>query len=151
MQVRFLHCPPPNNLKLIMTPHPHKDILIAIANGLKTDELEVKHRDWQEWQNGRDYSSWMNPTTAAAGNWQVRLIPKTILFNRQQLPVPMETAPEKGAIVYVTNPTNKNQDACWMVWSNTPYQVILLDKGLIHSTKEAAIKWANAMIPFNNK
>lgn len=51
-----------------MKPHPHKDILIAIANGLKTD-----------------------------------------------------------------------------------YPVILLDKGLIHSTKEAAIAWANAMIPFNNK
>ena len=132
-----------------MTPHPHKDILIAIANGLKTDELEVKHRQWQEWQNGSDYSSWMNPT--AAGNWQVRLIPKTMLFNRQQLPMPMETAPDEGTMVYVTDPASGDQDACWMVWSNTSYQVILLDKGLIHSTKEAAIKWINAMIPFNNK
>ena len=149
MQVRFLHCPPPNNLKLIMTPHPHKDILIAIANGLKTDELEVKHQEWQEWQNGSDYSSWMNPS--AAGNWQVRLIPKTMLFNRQQLPMPMETTPEEGTMVYVTDPASGDQDACWMVWSNTSYQVVLLDKGLIHSTKEAAIKWTNAMIHFNNK
>ena len=149
MQVRFLHCPPPNNLKLIMTPHPHKDILIAIANGLKTDELEVKHQEWQEWQNGSDYSSWMNPS--AAGNWHVRLIPKTMLFNRQQLPMPMETTPEEGTMVYVTDPASGDQDACWMVWSNTSYQVVLLDKGLIHSTKEAAIKWTNAMIPFNNK
>ena len=149
MQVRFLHCPPPNNLKLIMTPHPHKDILIAIANGLKTDELEVKHQEWREWQNGSDYSSWMNPSTA--GNWQVRLIPKTMLFNRQQLPMPMETTPEEGTMVYVTDPASGDQDACWMVWSNTSYQVVLLDKGLIHSTKEAAIKWTNAMIPFNNK
>ena len=149
MQVRFLHCPPPNNLKLIMTPHPHKDILIAIANGLKTDELEVKHQEWREWQNGSDYSSWMNPSTA--GNWQVRLIPKTMLFNRQQLPMPMETTPEEGTMVYVTDPASGDQDACWMVWSNTSYQVVLLDKGLIHSTKEAAIKWINAMIPFNNK
>ena len=132
-----------------MTPHPHKDILIAIANGLKTDELEVKHQDWQEWQNGSDYSSWMNPT--AGCKWQVRLIPKTMLFNRQQLPIPMETAPDEGTMVYVTDPASGDQDACWMVWSNTSHQVILLDKGLIHSTKEAAIKWANAMIPFNNK
>ena len=132
-----------------MTPHPHKDILIAIANGLKTDELEVKHQDWQEWQNGSDYSSWMNPT--AGCKWQVRLIPKTMLFNRQQLPIPMETAPDEGTMVYVTDPASGDQDACWMVWSNTSYQVILLDKGLIHSTKEAAIAWANAMIPFNNK
>ena len=132
-----------------MTPHPHKDILIAIANGLKTDELEVKHYQWQEWQNGSDYSSWMNPS--AAGNWQVRLIPKTMLFNRQQLPMPMETAPDEGTMVYVTDPASGDQDACWMVWTNTSYQVVLLDKGLIHSTKEAAIKWANAMIPFNNK
>ena len=132
-----------------MTPHPHKDILIAIANGLKTDELEVKHQDWQEWQNGSDYSSWMNPI--AGCKWQVRLIPKTMLFNRQQLPIPMETTPDEGTMVYVTDPASGDQDACWMVWSNTSYQVILLDKGLIHSTKEAAIEWANAMIPFNNK
>ena len=132
-----------------MTPHPHKDILIAIANGLKTDELEVKHYQWQEWQNGSDYSSWMNPT--AGCKWQVRLIPKTMLFNSQQLPMPMETAPDEGTTVYVTDPASGDQDACWMVWSNTSYQVILLDKGLIHSTKEAAIAWANAMIPFNNK
>ena len=132
-----------------MTPHPHKDILIAIANGLKTDELEVKHHQWQEWQNGNDYSSWMNPATA--GSWQVRLIPKTMLFNGQQLPMPMETAPDEGTRVYFTDPASGYQDDCWMVWSNTSYQVMLLDKGLIHSTKEAAIKWVSAMIPFNNK
>ena len=148
MQVRFLHCPPPNNLKLIMTPHPHKDILIAIANGLKTDELEVKHHQWQEWQNGSDYSSWMNPS--AAGNWQVRLIPKTMLFNRQQLPIPMEATPEKGTIVYVPDLDTEDK-ACWMAWSNSKWQEKMLAQGRVHSTKEAAIAWANAMIPFNNK
>lgn len=131
-----------------MTPHPHKDILIAIANGLKTNEIEVKHYQWQEWQNGREYSSWMSPTTA--GNWQVRLVPKTMLFNGQQLPVPMETAPEKGAIVYLPDLAKKDK-SCWMVWDNTKWQEKLLDQGLVHSTKEAAIAWANAMIPFNNK
>ena len=149
MQVRFLHCPPPNNLKLIMTPHPHKDILIAIANGLKTDELEVKHHQWQEWQNGSGHSSWMNPITA--GRWQVRLIPKTMLFNRQQLPMPMETTPKDGTVVYVADPTMDYKKECWMTWANTPYQEMLLDRGLVHSTSEAAIEWANAMIPFNNK
>lgn len=130
-----------------MTPHPHKDILIAIANGLKTDEIEVKHSEWLEWQNGSDYSSWMNPT--AAGNWQVRLIP--MLFNGQQLPVPMNIAPKEGTVVYVTDPAMDDNEECWMTWANTPYQVILLNRGLVHSTKEAAIEWANAMIPFNNK
>ncbi len=132
-----------------MTPHPHQDILIAIANGLKTDELEVKHYNWQEWQNGRDYSSWMSPT--AAGNWQVRLIPKTMLFNGQQLPVPMNIVPKKGTVVYVTDPAVEDKEEYWMTWANTPYQVMLLNRGLVHSTAEAAIEWANAMIPFNNK
>ena len=132
-----------------MTPHPHKDILIAIANGLKTDELEVKHHQWQEWQNGNDYSSWMNPATA--GSWQVRIKPKTMLFNRQQLPMPMETAPEEGTIVYVADPTIERGQTLWIMWADAPYQKAFLDKGLIHSTKEAAIEWANAMIPFNNK
>ena len=131
-----------------MTPHPHKDILIAIANGLKTNELEVKHHQWQEWQNGNDYSSWMNPPTA--GNWQVRLIPKTMLFNRQQLPVPMETTPEEGTIVYVPAPS-LDQKYTFMVWRNSSWQEKILAQGLVHSTKEAAIEWANAMIPFNNK
>ena len=132
-----------------MTQHPHKDILIAIANGLKTDEIEVKQNQWDFWQNGSDYPSWMNPTTA--GNWQVRLIPKTMLFNRQQLPMPMESAPEKGDVVYVPDPTVEDEKSCWMMWANTPYQKMLLDRGLVHSTVEAAIAWANAMIPFNNK
>ena len=129
-------------------PHPHKDILIAIANGLKSDELEVKHQDWQEWQNGSDYSSWMSPSTA--GNWQVRRIPKTMLFNRQQLPMPMETTPEEGTIVYVPDLDTEDKN-CWVVWRNTNWQEKMLAQGLVHSTKEAAIKWANAMIPFNNK
>lgn len=132
-----------------MTPHPYKDILIAVANGLKTDEIEVKHHQWKEWQNGSAYSSWMNPTTA--GNWQVRLIPKTMLFNRQQLPMPMESAPKEGDVVYVPDPTVEDNKSCWMMWANTSYQEMLLDRGLVHSTAEAAIAWTNAMIPFNNK
>ena len=148
MGVRVPPGRPTNNLKLIMTPHPHKDILIAIANGLKTDELEVKHHQWQEWQNGNDYSSWMNPATA--GSWQVRLIPKTMLFNGQQLPIPMEATPEEGTIVYVPDLDTEDK-ACWMAWSNTKWQEKMLAQGRVHSTKEAAIEWANAMIPFNNK
>ncbi len=132
-----------------MTPHPHKDILIAIANGTSIEEVEVKHTTWQEWQSGSDYSSWMNP--ASAGNWQVRLIPKTMLFNRQQLPVPMNIVPKEGTVVYVTTPAMEDKEECWMTWANTPYQVMLLNRGLVHSTAEAAIEWANAMIPFNNK
>ena len=131
-----------------MTPHPHKDILIAIANGLKTDELEVKHQDWQEWQNGSDYSSWMNPT--AGCKWQVRLIPKTMLFNRQQLPMPMETAPKEGTVIYMADVFD-DENIFQTFWANTEGQQKWLKYGLIHSTKEAAIKWANAMIPFNNK
>ena len=131
-----------------MTPHPHKDILIAIANGLKNDEIEVKHQEWREWKNGSDYSSWMSPS--AAGNWQVRLIPKTMLFNRQQLPMPMETTPEEGTIVYVPDLATEVK-CCGMVWGNSNWQKKMLAHGLVHSTKEAAIKWANAMIPFNNK
>ena len=131
-----------------MTPHPHKDILIAIANGLKNDEIEVKHNQWKEWQNGSDYSSWMNPATA--GSWQVRLIPKTVLFYGQQLPMPMETTPEEGTIVYVPDLTTEDK-SCWMVWGNTKWQEKMLKKGLINGTKETAIEWANAMIPFNNK
>ena len=129
-------------------PHPHKDILIAIANGLKTDELEVKHYQWQEWQNGSEYSSWMSPS--AADNWQVRLIPKTMLFNRQQLPMPMETAPEEGTVIYLAD-VFSGEKPLWTVWTNTNRQQNWLKYGLIHSTKEAAIKWAYAMIPFNNK
>lgn len=147
MGVRFPPGRPLNNLKLTMTPHPHKDILIAIANGLKTNDIEVKHHQWQEWQNGSDYSSWMNPS--AAGDWQVRLIPKTILFNRKQLPMPMETAPEEGDVAYLAE--SIVEKVCWIMGTNTPYQEMLLAKGLLHNTAEAAIAWTNAMIPFNNK
>ncbi len=73
-----------------------------------------------------------------------------MLFNRQQLPMPMETAPEEGTIVYIADPT-KESVTCWMTWANTPYQKMLLNRGIVHSTSKAAIEWINAMIPFNNK
>ena len=149
MQVRFLHCPPPNNLKLIMTPHPHKDILIAIANGTSIEEIEVKHTTWTIWQPSANYSvSWMDRKLAS--DWQVRIKPKTMLFNRQQLPMPMEATPEEGTIVYVPDLDTEDK-TCWMAWGNTKWQEKMLAQGRVHSTKEAAIAWANAMIPFNNK
>ena len=132
-----------------MTTHPHKNILIAIANGTSIEEIEVKHTTWTIWQPSANYSvSWMD--SRLASDWQVRLIPKTMLFNRQQLPMPMETAPEEGTIVYVPDLTTEVKSS-WMVWGNTNWQEKMLAQGLVHSTKEAAIKWANAMIPFNNK
>ena len=131
-----------------MTPHPHKDILIAVANGLSTEDIEVKHTTWMTWKEATSYITWMDRSLSS--EWEVRIKPKTMLFNRQQLPMPMTTAPEEGTVVYIPEPYVKGK-ALWMGWSNTEQQNTWLKYGLVHSTKEAAIEWANAMIPFNTK
>jgi hypothetical protein len=73
-----------------------------------------------------------------------------MLFNGQQLPMPMEATPEEGTVVYVPEPS-LDQKYSFMVWDNSSWQEKMLKKGLINGTKETAIEWANAMIPFNNK
>lgn len=67
-------------------PHPHKDILIAIANGLPVSEVEVKHNTWNYWEAFKEnaYDIFQYPYS-----WETRIKQKTVMFNGVELPEPV--------------------------------------------------------------
>ena len=126
------------------TPHPHKDILIAIANGLPVTEVEVKHSTWNHWYNFEDYPYDIFKYPCS---FEVRIKQKTVMFNGFDLPEPVKETPNEGQVLYVPRPESPDNYVKFN-WFNSEYDQLALKKGLIHATKENAIAWANAMTPF---
>lgn len=125
-------------------PHPHKDILIAIANGLPLSEVEVKRTDWSTWNDFEDYcyDIFKDPCS-----FEIRVKPKTMMFNGSELPEPVKETPKDMEMLYVPRPESPDNYVKFH-WLNSEYDQLALKKGLIHKTKEAAIAWADAMTPF---
>lgn len=127
------------------TPHPHKDILIAIANGLPLSEVEAKHSTWNYWESFKEnaYDIFQYPHS-----WETRIKPKTVMFNGVELPEPVTETPNNGQVLYVSRPESPYNYGEFR-WVNSNYDEQVLKKGLIHTTRENAIAWAMAMTPVN--
>lgn len=125
-------------------PHPHKDILIAIANGLDISEIEVMHSTWATWQPFKDY---VYDIFSYPNSWKTRIKQKTVMFNGFELPEPVTETPNKEQIIYTPHPGNPYNYEEFR-WLNSDYDKLALKKGLIHKNKENAIAWAIAMTPF---
>lgn len=126
------------------TPHPHKDILIAIANGLPVSDIEAKHSTWNCWEPFYDYPF---DIFQYPHSWEVRIKVKTVMFNGVELPEPVKETPKNLETLYVPRPESPDNYVKFH-WLNSDYDKLALKKGLIHKTKEAAIAWADAMTPF---
>lgn len=131
--------------------HPHVEILIALANGyIAPDVVELRHTSWEkDWAPlTAGYSQWIY----VPEEWQVRIKPKpkTIKFNGVELPEPLLRAPEQDSIVYVSDIMSKRLYLAFK-YSNLLTPQSWLKQGLLHSTKENAIAWAKAMIPFKQE
>ena len=129
------------------TPHPHKDILIAIANGLPLSEVESRHITWANdtWEQLDD--RYYYDILKYPHSWKLRIKTKTVTFNGMELPEPVTETPSDMDILYVPRPESPDNYVKFH-WLNSEYDPLALKKGLIHKTKEAAIAWADAMTPF---
>lgn len=130
------------------TPHPHKDILIAIANGLSKEQIEVHHKNWEKnsWQPAKaGYDGWLY---GSCHDWKVRIKQKTVMFNGIELPEPLKEMPAKYQTIYLADPANKSFYASYVCNDAALFIERWLKQGLLHANKENAIAWAKAMIPF---
>lgn len=93
---------------------------------------------------GDEWSDCMEPTAFVDG-CKYRVKPKTILVNGFEVPEPMREAPNDGVKYFF--PNLSYNDYFWRhEWENDRVDVRVLERGLCHSTKEAAIAHAKAML-----
>ncbi len=78
-------------------------------------------------------------------NRNYRFRPKMIKCGDMEFPEPMRKAPEIKALIWAVDISQ--QKAVYEAdWIETPYDLHLLKRGLVHSTKEAAEAHARALI-----
>lgn len=122
-----------------MKPHPHAEVLRAIADGVPLSEFEVWRITWErgEWKPGSEFTLWMFEPL----KWQVRRKPQHIMVNGFKVPKPLDVMPQRVFWPDVS------YESFWDASSPGNSRArIAFDRGLTHATKEAAIAHAKAML-----
>lgn len=70
---------------------------------------------------------------------------KTIVVNGFDVPAPMERPPKEGADYHVAYVMDKKYSRLWS-WCGDPIDRMALERGLAHTTEEAAVAHAKAML-----
>ena len=124
-------------------PHPHADVLRAIADGVPLSEFEVTCNDLC-WFNVKDakMTDWFFRDPQ---QWQVRRKQRTHVVNGFAVPAPMDKALSSGDNYFVPSLVADTYVAkhCWADYS---CELAWLQRGLLFETKEAAIANAKAML-----
>jgi hypothetical protein len=96
---------------------------------------------------------WIDCTepTAFVNGCKYRTKPKTILVNGFEVPEPMRVAPESGRRHYHIPAIDDELFYLSFAWRGTTGEEMWLSRGLCHSTKEAAIAHAKAMLGVDPK
>lgn len=121
-----------------MTPHKHAEVLRQIADGVPLSEFEVRGA-------GHPQPTWM---TLAFANflarpdfWEVRRKPQHIIVNGFKVPKPLEE--DSDILVWVPNLMS---DTLVVSPQNPRNRLLAIERGIAHSTTEAAIAHAKAML-----
>ena len=124
------------------TPHKHAEIIRAIADGLEVQFLSASNKDWVTWEPSHSASP-LNYTWADL-KWRIK--PRMIVCGKHSWPEPMREAPEDGCIFYIASPSWSVIPVNHFVWRGNRSDRIPLQRGMCHTTHEAAEQHARALI-----
>ena len=129
------------------TPYPYADILRAIADG-KEIEYRSYTGEWCEIDNASALG-----LLAVATNTDFRVKREVILINGIEVPRPCSSPLAPETIYYIPYLEAKEIDCRWtsLSWANDSYDFHMLKLGLLHLTKEAAVKHAEALLSFTQQ
>ena len=119
-----------------------KEVLRAIADGADVSEFEVADSIPTEWEVLWDEVS---VKTLLDSGLTYRRKPRTRVVNGFTVPAPIAFLPIQDEPVFMAN-TYATGWVSESHWSNNASDSIWLDRGLLFSTKEAAIANAKAMV-----
>lgn len=127
-----------------MTPHKHAEVLRQIADGVPLSEFEVQLLDstggfWMTLA-GRVHAIVSSPE-----DWKIRRKPQHIIVNGFKVPKPLDVMPNHRKQLFVPMVSSETflstSTESGSSWAN-----VMLDRGILHSTQEAAIAHAKAML-----
>ena len=125
-----------------MSKHPQANILRAIADGKVVQMRSTVNMKDNDWWEPADVLSYIG-----SGTHEFRIKPETININGFDVPIPMREPLKLGQMYFFVH--------CWddavvseVIWNGDRIDRHRLKWGLIHSTKEAAIAHAEALLSF---
>ena len=128
-----------------MAAHIHAENMKLYAQDAAETETPWDRWEWRpirasvtEWVSGTASLTW-SPEN------EYRRKPRTHTVNGFEVPEPMREKPEVGAKFYLPMPSAPDFQAEDM-WTDSTWCDHLLERGLVHATKEAAIQNAKAML-----
>lgn len=128
-----------------MKEHKHAEVLRQIADGVPLSEFEVR--------GAGTHASWMTLAYAdfhvRPDFWEVRRKPQHIIVNGFKVPKPLDAVP----IGRVYTPAFMGEgDGGWFnIWCESLNRDRAIQRGIAHTTKEAATAHAKAMLGIDPK
>lgn len=123
-----------------------KHAALAAIYAKQMAEMDEPWRLWEwkytefNWTPCKGHPSWLEDS-------EYRQTPKTININGHEVPEPMREKPEINSKYWI--PSALSEDwVDWFSYIDNNFGNRLLDKGLCHATKEAAIAHAKALFSF---
>lgn len=125
--------------------HPYAHILRAIADG-ETIQLKAEGA----WINKDPATVLALISSGAYTQEGIRVKPHTIEINGCAVPEPLRTPPEVGRVVYAVDLLAQKSTATFG-WTGSNDDRVLLQRGILHLTKEACRAHAHALISVSRK
>lgn len=128
-----------------MSGHIHAELMAQYAKDARETDAP-----WKRWEfKNKHESLWRNLSTNPGWHKddEYRRKPRTITINGREVPEPMREAPERGSVYYVVEVATGKMTRS-DTWRGDDYDKRWLSRGLCHSTKEAAIAHAEALLSF---
>lgn len=125
-----------------MTPHPHAEILRAIADGVPMSEFELtSNSHWENLDDGMNWSMWIFKPQ----EWKIRRKQQYIMVNGFKVPKPLDVPPKVDERYFIISLLSETLHDSFM-WDGGDNEYMWLERNLLHTTKEAAIAHAKAML-----
>ena len=120
-----------------------KEVLRAIADGADVCEFEVLFDGRLRWE-----PLWTSVTVSTLMDTQIefRRNPRTRVVNGFTVPAPIQETPEESDELWVPAISSKTWAGCILYASRAEYDELCYSRGLLFTTKEAAIANAKAMV-----
>ena len=127
-----------------MAAHIHAELMAqytqdAMESETPWEKWEYAEKGWKQWFPCADHPHWSIYN-------KYRRKPETIMVNGIEVPEPMVYPPKYGITYYLANPLSEFMYSQWQWTDSSSSDHMWLNRGLLHTTKEAAIKHGKAML-----
>ena len=127
-----------------MIPHPHAEVLRAIADGVPLSEFEASSSEWPHIDR-QSLDRWIANVILHPEKWTVIRKPQHIMVNGFKVPKPLDVIPSERAIYFAPA---FDDEGLWVEceWTDHSMDRAFYSNKVAHTTKEAAIAHAKAML-----